>query len=168
MFHIKQREKEKEKLWKTETWNCNSLWFWLCHFARRCTSSNMLNICLQPIENYSRHYSPHLLFMDNNVTYRNKSINSRNNNVIWCHVCNNIKNTDDSEVTGLVTWPDVIPGANPVLFSLRLAPEWMKFSIYSGQKMPVWRAPLQLISDVRGYVYSLQPFSNKVRSNPVQ
>ena len=109
-----------------------------------------------------------LTYLNNNVTYRDNNINSRNNNVIWRHAYINILNTDDSKVTWLVTWPDIILGTNPLLSSFWLAPESMKFSIWSGWKFPVRRAPIQLRSDVRRYVSSLQPFCSKDRSNPVQ
>ena len=88
--------------------------------------------------------------------------------VIWSHVCFNIMNTNDFKAKWLVTWLDVILGANPVLSSFWLAPEWTNFSKNSGRNLPFWRALIQLRSDVRRYVNSLQPFSSKDRSKPVQ
>ena len=58
----------------------------------------MLNICLQPLQNYSRHYSPHLHYMDKNVIHENNSINSRDITVIWRNLYINNMNIDDSKV----------------------------------------------------------------------
>ena len=77
----------------------------------------------------------HLPYMDIGVTQQNNRINSRDNNIIWRHVCINIMNTDDSQVTWLGHVTDVILGANPVLLPFSLAPEGTKFSIYRGRKL---------------------------------
>ena len=88
--------------------------------------------------------------------------------VIWRHVCFNNMNTNDSKAKWLVTWLDVILGANPVLSSFWLAPDWTSFSIKRGRNLPFWRSLIQFRSDVRRYMNSLQPFSSKDRSKPVQ
>ena len=161
------RGKEKKK--NFEKLKLKTIIFYIHHFDCRCASSNTSPICLQPLQR--RHYS--LIYLIWTLASPNRTIESTpeiitSSDVIWRHVCFKIMNTDDSQVTWLVTWLDVILRANPVLFSFSLAPEWTKFSIHSGRKMPFWRAPIQLRSDVNRYVNSLRPFSSKDRSNPGQ
>ena len=79
----------------------------------------------------------HLPYMDIGVTQQNNRPNSRVDNAIWRHVCNNIVNTDNSQVTWLGHVTDVILGANPVLSSSRFAPESTKLSINGGRKLPL-------------------------------
>ena len=79
----------------------------------------------------------HLPYMANGITQQNNRLNSRDNNVIWRHVCIDIINTDDSQVTWLGHVTDVILGANPVLSSFWFAPGSTKFSIYSGRNLPI-------------------------------
>ena len=133
------------------------------------------HICLQPLQNYNRLYSPsYLIWL---LTWFNRTIESTleaitSSRLFWRQVCFNINNSDNSKVTWLVTWHvtwlDVILGSNPVPFSFWLAPEWTKFIIKSGRNLPFWRNPYQLRSDINRYVNQLQPFSSKNRSNPVQ
>ena len=110
----------------------------------------------------------HLPYMDIGVPQQNNRLNSRVDNVIWRHVCTNIMNIDDSQVTWLGHVTDIILGANPVLLPFSLAPESTKFNIYSGRNSPFREAPFQLSSDVQRSVKSLDSFSNNSRSNPVQ
>ena len=110
----------------------------------------------------------HLPYMDIGVTKQNNRPNSRDENVFWRHVCINIMNTDDSQVTWLGHVTDVILGANPVLSLFWLAPECTKFSIYSGRNLPLRGAFFQLRSDVQRSVKSLHPFSSNSSSSPVQ
>ena len=156
MFDIRQREEEKEKLWKTKTLNCNNSIFCLCHVACRCTRSNMFKFCSQPFENYSRHFTPHLLFMDKNVTYRNNSINSLNNNVVWRHVYLTMINTDDSTC-------DLTSYSEPIQYFLHSdwLPSERHLEYIADDFCRLGRALLQLRSDVRRYVKSLQLFSSR-------
>ena len=162
MFDIQQREKDKENFEKLKL---KTIIICIRHFDCRGTSSNTSHNCFQPLQKYSRHY--YLTYLIWTLTSSNRTIESTPD-VIWRHLCFNIMNTDDSQVTWLIMWLDVRLGANPVLFSFWLAPEWSKFSIYSGRNLPFWRALLKFRSDVNRYVNSLQPFSSKDRSNTVQ
>ena len=155
------KEKKRKKLWKRKTLNYNlysPIWLPMHkfdHVPHLFTTTWKLQPPLLP----------HLPYMDNN---RN---NSRDNNLIWRHLTSCMFQQNEywhSKVTWLVTWHDVILRANPVLFAFWLAPEWIKFSIYSGRNSPFWRDLIQLKSEVRRYVSSLQPFFSKDGSNPVQ
>ena len=168
VFDIQQREKEKKNFEKLEP---KTVIFHVRQFDCRCASSNMSPICLHPLQNWRPHYS--LTYLIWTIASSNKTTESTPEtitsfDVIWRHVCFNIMNTDDSQVTWLVTWLDVILGANPVLLLFSLAPESTKFSIFSGRNLPFWGALFQLRSDVHWSVKSLHPFSNNSRSNPLQ
>ena len=169
VFNIQQREKRKKK--NFEELKLKDIKFCIRHLECQSTSSNKSNVCLQPLQNYSRHYSLTNLIWT--ITSSNRAIESTPeiitlSDVIWRHVCFNIMKTDDAQVTWLVRWLDVILGANAVLFSFWLPPEWMKLSIYSGRKLQFWSALIQFGSDFNRYVNSLQLFSGKDRSNPAQ
>ena len=82
----------------------------------------------------------HLTYLIWTSASQNKTIDSApeiitSSDVIWRHVCINIMNTDDSQVTWLGHVTDVNLGANPVLFLFSLAPESTNISIYSGIKL---------------------------------
>ena len=135
--------KEKEKKENFGKLKCKAIIFCIHHFECRCTSSNTSKICLKPLQNYSHHYS--LTYLTGTLTSSNRTKESipeikTSSDVVWRHVCFNIMNTDDSQVT----WLDVIIAANPVLFSFWLAPEWMNFSIHSGRNVLARAYPAQI------------------------
>ena len=163
--------KEKKKRKNFEKLELKTIIFCIHHFDCWCASSNTSPICLHPLQNYRRQYF--LTCLIRKLASPNKTIDSTpeiitSSDVRWRHVYINIMNTDDSQVTWLVTWLDVILGANPVLFLFSLAPERTKFSIFSGRKLPFRGAFFQLRSNVQRSVKSLQRFSCINRSNPVQ
>ena len=49
--------KEKKKRENFEKLEIKTIIYCIRHFHCRCTNSNTPNICLQPLQNYSRHYS---------------------------------------------------------------------------------------------------------------
>ena len=112
----------------------------------------------------------HLPYMDIGVTKQNNRLNSRDNNVIWRHVCISIMNTDDSQVTWLDHVTDVILGANPVLSLFWFAPESTKFSINSGRNLPLQRGafPAQIrcttIREVTPPIFQQQHFESSAVS----
>ena len=108
----------------------------------------------------------HLPYKEIGVTQQNNRLNSRDNNVIWRHVCINIINTDDYQVTWLGHVTDVILGALPELLLFSLAPESIKFSKYSGRSLPLWRGafPAQTrcptIREVTPSIFKQQQFES--------
>ena len=163
--------KETKKKKNFEKLELKTVIFYIHHFDCRCASSNTSPICLQPLQNKRRHYPDTYLVWT--LVSPNKTIESTpemitSSDDIWRHVCINIKDTDDSQVTWLVTWLDVILGANQVLLFFSLAPEGTKLSIYSGRNFPFRGALFELTSDVHRYVNLLFPFSNYSRLNIVQ
>ena len=117
----------------------------------------------KPLRHYSRHYSLNYLIWTK--TSSSRTIESTpeiitSSDVAWRHVCFTIMKTDDFQVRWLVKWIDVLRGANPVLFSFWLAPVWMKFSIYSGRKLP-FSALIQLRSDANDTWIQSNQFSVK-------
>ena len=111
---------------------------------------------LQSLAKSSSHYSSHVLF------------HSQDNNVIWRHVCFNFINTNDSKVTGFIRRPDVMFAANLERFLFWLADERTKCGVYCERFLIKYRSSNRIRSDVRSYVCSIQPFSNRHGSNPVQ
>ena len=150
-----QQKKEKKDFEKLEL---KTVTFYIRHFDCRCASSNMFNFCLHPLQNRRR---------QNTFTCRiwtsassTKTIDSTpgiimSSEVIWRHVYIPIMNTDDSQVMWLVTWLDVIVGANPVLLLFSLAPESTPFSRNSGRNLPLRGASFRLRSDFQRAVKSL-------------
>ena len=114
------------------------------------------------------HFLTHLIWTSASP---NKTIDSTpeiitSSDVIWRHVCINIMNTDDSQVTWLGHVTDIILGANPVLSSFRFAPESTKFSIYSGRSLPLGEGafPAQIrcptIHEVTPSIFQQQQFES--------
>ena len=166
--HTAKRKRKWENFEKLEH---KTVIFWIRHFGCRCASSNTSPICLHPLQNLRRHDT--FTYLIWTTASPSKTIEPTpetitSSDVIWRHVCFNIMNSDDSQVTWLVTWLDVILGANPVLLPFSLAPESTKFSIYSGRNLPFGGALFQLRSDVQRSVKSLHPSSDNSRSNPAQ
>ena len=105
------------------------------HFGCWCASSNTSPIFFKSTSKLTPPW--HLTYLIWTSASHNKTIDSApeiitSSDVIWRHVCINIKNTDDSQVTWLGHVTDVILGANAVLFIFSLAPESTNISIYSG------------------------------------
>ena len=98
MFDLQQKEKEKQKL------KLKIIKFNFYHFHCHCASSSTSKFVYKP------ELTPpwHLPYMDISVTQQNNRLNYRVDNVIWRHVCFNIMNTDDSQVTWLTSFSEPI------------------------------------------------------------